>query len=200
VEGLEISVFPGIFHPRYFGSTSILARFVSSLSLRDKSLLEIGCGSGVVALCAARGGAKVTAVDINPDAVRCTIVNAKRNDLCVTVRQSDLFSSLAASKFDVIAWNPPFLPAVPKSMAEAAFYGGNDFDVIRRCVGEAREHLHTGGAIYTILSSDIAVEQIEQLFRNEDFTVSRVLSRRWGLGERMLILCAQMGGHRPPLQ
>ena len=66
VQELDLEVFPGVFHPKYFGSSSILAGFVSSLPLRGKTFLEVGCGTGVVALCAARAGAEVTAVDINP--------------------------------------------------------------------------------------------------------------------------------------
>jgi release factor glutamine methyltransferase len=96
VEGLDLEIFPGVFHPRYFGSSSILARFVSSLPLKGKSFLEIGCGSGLVSLCAARAGAEATAVDINPDAVRCTLANAARNNLRGDVRGGDLFSLSSA--------------------------------------------------------------------------------------------------------
>src|SRR5438034_6804002 len=81
VHGLELDVFPGVFHPKYFGSSSILAKFVSALPLQGQSFLEIGCGSGVVALSAALAGARVNAVDINPEAVRCTASNAERNGL-----------------------------------------------------------------------------------------------------------------------
>jgi len=195
VAGLDLEVFPGVFHPKYFGSSAILANFISSLgingSLHQKSFLEIGCGSGVVALCAARAGAEVTAIDINPDAVRCTLANAARNGLRATVREGDLLSSVAGEAFDVIAWNPPFLPGEPKSAAEAAFYGGPNFDVIRRFVSSARSHLKPNGAVYTILSSDIAIEPIEQMFRDSGFAVSRAHSKRWGLAETMVILCAR---------
>ncbi len=190
VEDLDLEVYPGVFHPKYFGSSSILARFVSSLPLRGKSFLEVGCGSGIVALCAARAGAKVTAIDINPEAVRCTIANAARNNLRVSAGTSDLFETLGDTRFDVIAWNPPFLPGVPKSPAEAAFYGGRDLEVIRRFVATARAYVTPGGSIFTILSADISIPQIEQLFREAGFTVSRVLSTRWGLRETMVILCA----------
>ncbi len=191
VETLDLEVFPGVFHPKYFGSSAILANFISSLHLDGKSFLEIGCGSGVVALCAARAGAEVTAIDINPEAVRCTIANATRNNLRVNARAGDLFSSLNGERFDVIAWNPPFLPAMPRSMPEAAFYGGANFDVIHRFAREARPYLKPDGSVYTILSNDIAIERIEQLFREQTFAVSRVLSKRWVLGETMVILCAR---------
>ena len=191
VEGLDLEVFPSVFHPRYFGSSSILAKFVSALPLRGKSFLEIGCGSGVVALCAARAGADVTAVDINPEAVGCTAANAASNKLRVDVRLGDLFSSVNGAQFDVIAWNPPFLPGLSKSPAESAFYGGPNFDVIRRFIGEARNYLTGDGVIYTILSADIDIGEIQTLFRNEGFSASPAFSTRWGLGETLVILCAR---------
>jgi len=191
VEGLDLEVFPGVFHPKYFGSSSILARFVSSLPLQEKSFLEIGCGAGIVALSAARKGAKVTAVDINPEAVRCTIANATRNKLSVNAQVGDLFRPVGNMRFDVIAWNPPFLPGEAKSPSEAAFFGGRNFDLIQRFAKEVRVHLEPGCPVYTILSSDIPIDQIEQLFRKEEFAVSDALSTRWGLGETMVILCAR---------
>jgi release factor glutamine methyltransferase len=191
VQGFNLQVFPGVFHPKYFGSSSILARFISGLALSGKSFLEVGCGSGVVALCAARAGAEVTAVDINPDAVRCTIANAAGNNLCVNARISDLFSAVNNWQFDLIVWNPPFLSGEPKSVAEAAFYGGRNFDVIRRFAGEVRAHLTSGGAAYTIVSADVAIEQVEQIFGDQAFEITRVFSTRWALGETMVILCAR---------
>lgn len=142
-------------------------------------------------MCAARAGAQVTAVDINPEAVRCTLSNAAQNDLCLDARLSDLFAALDSAQFDVIAWNPPFLPGFPGNATEAAFYGGPRFDVIHRLAREVRRHLKPHGSVYTILSADIDLATIEDLFRGESFTVSRVLSKRWGLGETMVVLCAR---------
>ena len=191
VSGLQLEVFPGIFHPRYFGSSSILAAFVNSLPLKGRSFLEIGCGSGVVALCAARAGARVTAVDINPEAVRCTMANAARNELQLDARVGDVFSAMEDMTFDVIAWNPPFLPGIPNSPKDAAFYGGEDFNVIRRFARGVRSHLNENGAAYTILSGDIDIQKIERIFRENGLAVSQALTRRWGLGETMVILCAR---------
>jgi len=190
-EGFDLDVFPTVFHPRYFGSTRILARFVSSLPLTGRSFLDVGCGSGLIALCAARAGGRVTAVDINPEAVRCTLANAERNRLHIEARVSDLFSTLNGAEFEVIAWNPPFLPGTAQSMAETAFFGGLDFDTIRRFGCEVRTHIRPQGSIYTILSTDVDVARIEQIFEHQYFAVSRVLTARWALRETMVILCAQ---------
>lgn len=191
VEGFELEVPPTVFHPRYFGSSAILGRFVSKLDLNGKLFLEMGCGSGLVALCAARQGARATAVDINPEAVRCTRENARRHNLMIDARESDLFSAIGSAKFDVIAWNPPFLPGTPRNPAEAAFYGGPQLDIIRRFASEVRQHLQPNGSIYTILSADIDIRAVEQFFGAQAFTVSRTLTKRWGIGETMVILCAR---------
>ena len=191
VDGFELEIFPTVFHPRYFGSSSILARFVGSLPLAGKSLLDVGCGSGLIGMCAARVGARVTAVDINPEAIRCTLTNAGRNGLRIDARVSDLFSALARDQFDIVVCNPPFLPGKSRSLADAAFYGGPHFNLISMLGAGARTHLHPGGAIYVILSADVDIPQIEQIFREHDFSVSRVLTTRWLLRETMVILCAR---------
>jgi release factor glutamine methyltransferase len=191
VEGFDLDVFPQVFHPRYFGSSAILARFVSSLPLTGKSFLDVGCGSGLIGMCAARAGAQVMAVDINGEAVRCTLANAERHELPIKVQQSDLFSAIGARQFDAIAFNPPFLLGTAQSAADRAFYGGLNFEVIRNFVAGVRAHLRPGGAIYIILSADIDIANVEQIFRDRCFKISRVVSSRWLLGETMVILCAQ---------
>ena len=191
VEGFDLDVFPMVFHPRYFGSSATLARFISSLPLTGKSFLDLGCGSGLIGLCAARAGAQVTAVDINREAVRCTLANARRHELQITAQESDLFSTITDRKFDVIGFNPPFLLGTAQSTADKAFFGGLNFDVIRRFAADVRAQMRTGGSIYMILSTDIDITSVEQIFRDQSFKISRVLSSRWLVGETMVILCAQ---------
>jgi release factor glutamine methyltransferase len=191
VQGFDLDVFHLVFHPKYFGSSAILARFISSVPLSGKSFLDLGCGSGLIAICAARAGAQVVAVDINAEAVRCTLANAERHRLQIDVQQSDLFSTIGGRQFDVIAFNPPFLLGTPRSAREMAFYGGLNFDVIRRFAADMRAHLRPGGAAYIILSSDINIETIEGIFIRHSFKVSRLRAERWLLGETMVILCAQ---------
>src|SRR5262245_50005791 len=94
VEGFELRVLPSVFSPKYFGSSAVLGRFVGGLPLHGKSFLDLGCGSGIIGLCAARAGARVTAVDINPAAVQCTAENATRAGFTIDARVSDLFAAV----------------------------------------------------------------------------------------------------------
>src|SRR5262249_55668916 len=158
-----------------FGSSAVLGRFVGGLPLRGKSFLDLGCGSGIIGLCAARAGAQVTAVDINPAAVQCAAENAARAGLPVVVRYSDLFSAVP-ERFDVIAWNPPFLLGVPRNTAESAFFGGDRYEVIERFASEAPLHLNDGGKIYSIISTDADIDRIQSLFAAQGLSSRNVAS------------------------
>jgi release factor glutamine methyltransferase len=148
----------------------------------------MGTGSGVIALCASRCGARVTAVDINPQAVRCASDNAAAAGSDIDCRESDLFSALSSERFDVIAWNPPFFPKTAANVAEAALYAGKDYSVISRFASEAREHLNAHGRVLLILSMDVDVNRVESLFTTAGLSHERVFSCKWGLGETMVII------------
>ncbi|HIH01579.1 TPA: methyltransferase [Thermoplasmata archaeon] len=120
-----------------------------------EKFLEMGSGSGLIAIHAAKAGALVTAADINPHAVECTRRNAMRNDVHVDVVESDLFENVEGI-FDVIAFNPPYLAVEDTSTAwiETSWSGGMDgTEVSAVFLEEARKRLAPGGRIYMILSS-----------------------------------------------
>lgn len=107
----DFIVFPQVFSPKYLGSTSLFTRNIPFRA--GESFLEIGCGTGITAVMAAKHGAgKVVAVDINPQAVENTIANSELhgvNDV-VDVRLSDMFSAIQpGERFEMIYWNMPFI-------------------------------------------------------------------------------------------
>ena len=117
--------------------------------------LEMGSGSGLIAIHAAKAGALVTAADVNPHAVECTRRNAMRNDVRIDVVESDLFENVEGV-FDVIAFNPPYLAVEETSTAwiEKSWSGGMDgTEVSAVFLEEARKYLAPGGRMYMILSS-----------------------------------------------
>src|SRR5947208_4408183 len=85
--GFRMVVRPTVFHPRYFITSEFFASFIGRLDLSGKQVVDVGSGSGILALAAARAGAaNVTAVDINPAAALTTAENARANGLadCVS--------------------------------------------------------------------------------------------------------------------
>jgi release factor glutamine methyltransferase len=148
---LEIDFSPDVYNP---SDDSYLLLKVVEVS-PDGSLLEVGTGTGLVAVHAAKLGAKVTAVDINPHAVNCAKRNAARNNVRLEIVHGDLFDKVPGS-FDVIAFNPPYLPgeATSTTWIEKAWSGGEEgSEVAVRFLRDAWRHLNPGGRIYIILSS-----------------------------------------------
>jgi len=120
-----------------------------------QTLLDMGCGTGLIGIHAAKAGAEVIAADVNPHAVECTRRNAVRNNLRIKTIESNLFEKIHGN-FDVIAFNPPYLPDCSKttSWVERAWSGGSEgTDIILEFMDEAWKHLSPGGQIVLILSS-----------------------------------------------
>src|SRR5437762_7434871 len=96
--GFRLIVRPTVFHPRYFITSEFFASVIGRLDLRGKRVADVGTGSGILALAAARAGAaSVTAVDINPTAALTAAENARATGYggCFMAVCSNLLSALA---------------------------------------------------------------------------------------------------------
>jgi release factor glutamine methyltransferase len=94
--------------------TFLLLDSVEPLVSDRDVVLEIGVGSGIIALALAKHAKKVVGIDISKEAVKCTKNNAKNNHLetKIEVILGDLFNPLKTeAKFDLILFNPPYLPS-----------------------------------------------------------------------------------------
>lgn len=174
IDGFTLKVPEGVFHPQFFYSTRILLEELGRVDLNGKQVLDMGTGSGILALAAARRGARVLAVDVNPAAATAAATNAEANGLVarVSVRTSDLFSGVGDEKFDVIVWNPPFYPRAPLNAARAAWDAGDSYDVLRRFAASAALHLRPGGRCILIFSSDMNIPLIVDMFAPYGFRSS----------------------------
>jgi len=86
--------------------------------IKDANVLEVGVGSGVLSIGAARAGAKkVTALEINPRAKNTAgfniVMNGLEDRISILDGHSDVFRPVANQKFDYIFSNPPFEPTPP---------------------------------------------------------------------------------------
>ncbi len=115
-----------------------------------KRVLEMGCGSGVIAVELALRGNTVTAVDINPRAVDATLNLAEERGVEIRALTGNLFSAVSGL-YDVIVFNPPYLPCPPEE--DPAVCGGERDEVIHAFLQEAWKHLSPGGRIYLLVSS-----------------------------------------------
>lgn len=154
VGGEAIVVLPGVFDPVLTKVGAWLSAELPHRVRAGERWLEIGAGSGVVACALARAGARVTATDIDPEAVRNTRLNAALAGLTVDVREGDLFAPVAGERFDVVVANLPFWPGDGTGLPLGrAFSGGEDFALLRRFVAEFEGVAPTA---YTVLSEAFA--------------------------------------------
>lgn len=110
-------------------------------------VLDMGTGSGVSALLAARAGSDVVAVDVNAEAVECARANAERNRLAdqITFVHGDLFHGVEGT-FDLIILDPPFRWFEPRDLLERS-HTDADYRTLTRFVAEAPGRLRVGGRI-----------------------------------------------------
>ncbi len=134
--------------------TEVLKQEVPELLKKNPNLkfLEIGAGSGIHLETAYKVGIKkenIFSCDINQSAVdHCSLLGFN----CV---HSDLFSEVNG-KFDVIIFNPPYLPETedePKDSQLATTGGKKGSEVINKFLKQAKEHLEEEGSIYLVASS-----------------------------------------------
>lgn len=161
--GISLVIRKGVFHPAFFYSTKFLLQSVRQLILLDKTLLELGAGSGLIAFYAAKRGAKVTATDINPEAIIGLEHNKQQLQLPIEIVTSDLFDELPARTFDYIIINPPYYPKNPTTNAEKAWYCGEDFGYYKKLFLQLGAHLHDATKVVLSLSEDCDVNYIKEI-------------------------------------
>jgi release factor glutamine methyltransferase len=153
VDGFPVVVLPQVFNPKLFWTGELLARTLDErLIPPGAAVLDLGTGTGVGALAAARWAGRVVAVDVNPEAVRCARINVLLNrvDDRVEVRGGDLFDPVDGERFDVILFNPPYYPGAPKNPLDRAFRAA---DLPQRFARRLADHLNPGGYALVLLSS-----------------------------------------------
>ena len=140
---------------------------------KGQSVLEIGTGSGIVAMYASRLTDKITVTDINFDACELARKNFEENKIeNIEILFGNLFEPVKNRKFDVILFNTPYLPTedgdVIDDTLNYAFDGGlNGRKVIDLFLNEVENYLNDGGIVQLIQSSlsgnDKTLEKLDKL-------------------------------------
>ncbi len=185
--GLSLKIPSGTFHPTLFFSTKTMGKYLQDLPLRNKKILEIGCGSGALSILAAKKEGQVFCCDIQPEAVRSTLANAKRNQVEVKAVLSDLFTDITEKEFDLIINNPPFYPKDPSIPEEHAWYAGKHYEYFQQLFKEAPGYLTKAGEILLVLSDECNVELIHQIAKENRFDHQVVYTRNTWLEKTYII-------------
>jgi release factor glutamine methyltransferase len=158
---LPFAVSPAVLIPRPETETLVMQALGVMRSMESPHVLDIGTGSGCVAIVLAKHhkSARLTAVEVSAPALELASANAKRHGLAdrVTFLEGDLFGPVNGHAFDVILSNPPYIadaefaaldPGVRDFEPRSALAGGPDgLAFYRRIAAESAGHLSPGGTV-----------------------------------------------------
>ncbi len=156
---LKIDVLNGVYRP---AEDSYLLIKAIEVEGKEKAL-DMGCGIGIIALHLAKYGCNVTAADVNEKAIENTKINAEKNGFKIKCVRSNLFSDIK-EKFDLIVFNPPYLPTKNEDIAWDG--GEKGIEIIKEFLKQARNHLNKGGKIYVVMSSLTDIETLKEDFKD----------------------------------
>ncbi len=191
VAGLTLLVEPTVFNPSLHFTSGFFADYLvgASSAVASNRVLDLGTGSGLLAIAAALGGARhVTAVDLNPAAVLAARMNVSLYGLAGRVRvvEGDMFEPVLGERFDVIICNPPYLRGEPTSPGTLAYMAGDTFGWLRRFSRSASEHLDEGGRCLLVLADRTDLRTVLRIFKRDGWRV-RQMARRDVIVERLFI-------------
>jgi release factor glutamine methyltransferase len=182
VAGLSLILEPTVFNPNLHFTSEFLARYLRREGVIGSTnrVLDMGTGSGLLAISAALAGARqVTAVDLNPAAVLAARMNVSLYGLAgkVNVVHGDMFDPVAGECFEVVVCNPPYLRGEPSSRGTLAYMAGDDFQWLRRFSQSAADYLMPGGRCLLVLADSTDLSSVLRIFSDGGWSVRRMAIR-----------------------
>ena len=134
--------------------------------LEAPAVLDVGAGTGAIALALAgeHPGARVTAIDISPDALALARENAERTGLAIELLEHDLTAGLPGGPYDLVVSNPPYveptdletlMPDVRDYEPHVALVGSGATAAVARAAADA---LVSGGRLVLEVGDGQALE------------------------------------------
>lgn len=149
-------------------------------------LLDVGTGSGYVARRARRAGAEIVGSEINPHACEHAA------DMGVPVVRANLTTAFQTGTFDVVAFNPPYLPEPEGGgwgdWMETAITGGEDGrETIEPFLDDVERVLAPGGRVYLLVSTMTGPDEVREYAAARGLAATEVASESFRF-ERLLVL------------
>jgi len=159
----------------------MLLNFVDTLNLKSKIFLELGAGTGIISILAAKKGATVYASDISSKAVENVKLNAAKNNVQINIFTSDLFKNIPDMQFDYIIINPPYYSKDPREEEEYAWFCGSNFEYFKSLFNSLSNYIGRDSKAFMILSEVCDIQKIKSIGMENEFVWKLKMNKQfWG--------------------
>jgi release factor glutamine methyltransferase len=156
--------------------------YIDRLENKDIKVLDMGSGSGIQAkACINKGIKNVLAVDIDEEAIK----KLKQQD--INAKKSDLFSNIPDYDYDLIIFNPPYLPEDEYDDKPDTTAGKKGYELILRFLKQAKQHLDKKGAILLLASTLSRLSRIKEYAEEQGYRCRKLSDENMGFFEKIEI-------------
>lgn len=165
------------------------------------NVLDMGCGSGILGITAMKKNSvtKITFADINPDAlsyVKRKLLEDKSEDNDISTEDNNisniskakldkcnfihtnLYSKIGKEKFDVIIFNPPYLPDDKYDNEKLITTGGEKgYEIIESFLKDSKKHLNNEGIILLLFSSLTGKKKIDEMLKELKYSKETIAKK-----------------------
>ena len=171
---LEFEVNENVLIPR--PETEELVRWIKSECGQSRTLLDIGTGSGCIAISCGvlMPQLRVAALDVSESALAVAARNARKYNLDIDFKQTDILTETIENKYDIIVSNPPYVTECEKSLMRAnvldfephlALFVPDDepLKFYERIARLGCDSLNLGGKLYFEINEKFGVQMVQML-------------------------------------
>ena len=188
VRGEKFVISESVFNPKLFYSSELMIDALDHVGISpDELVLDMGTGSGILAIMSAKKGARAVAIDINREATKCAKMNAKNHGVDIEVICSDLFSCLKEQRiFDLIIFNIPYLNSKPRDSFDLSICDYRK-ETLKRFLEESHKYLKDDGKILMTYSSVSDINETERIFGEKGWHFDKILEKNISEFESIVI-------------
>jgi len=150
--------------------------YINYLKDKDIKVLDMGSGTGIQAKACIEAGVpkqNILAADMDPKAIDLL----KKSGFAT--RKTDLFSKIKVKeKFDLIVFNPPYLPEDKHDKEIDTTAGKKGYEIIIRFLKQAKLRLNKNGRILLLISSLSKPNKIKKYINEKSYTIEKILEKK----------------------
>jgi HemK-related putative methylase len=173
-------------HKTFWDLTSLVIKKEIKNIKNKNFFLDMGCGQFALIgqfFKKKNVDSSVTSVDIYNKFVRNSIINARYNNTKIKILKSDLFSNLKKKKFDLISFNPPYVPIkrdkTEKSFKKIRYSGNNGTLITSKFLNQVKKHLLPNGEVLLGINTFYVSENKCIKLIEKNFKIKKIIRMRF---------------------